>query len=536
MKLTLAPMKDTTVRAIELVLIICTFIIPLIFNHPYRINLYLAWEGAYRISNGEIPFRDFGLPLGYIFWLVIALFFKIFGPFVYTLLIAQSIINLIANLLFRKLLKQFSVPSYIRLFALTVFLFSFSLNNIWPWYNHLVFVIELGAFVMICNQILKPAADRSASKILIAALLVAATFMTKQDTGGIAFLSSLIILGFDLFFHRTKKTFLLFLLGYFMSLAVMIVPFLQYDFLYWFNLGQFPHNARTNKFDIINEFLGASSWIKFYAMVIMGILLANYKMFTIDFRNHSKDFFFTLVTILILFQAAIIQVTSYTPINGNIYFHSFVFAFAGSFLLKDKIFSSWIGVGAFVLMVSLWWSGYFWTRFFKTRFEGILGGSSTTEVISKNSYIISTDSTDMGRKDWVVSSFKSLKKIKIPRETERGIEELAALDILSKNPKVLNMSELTSLAYDLNFKLDTGSNYPLWFHRNVAFFDREVESFCNRIDTKQYDLILFQDIPELNNFYPYEVQECIKQNYTLKFKFLAPRIPNTSYIEVYIKN
>ena len=66
---------------IEYLLIILTSILPLFFNYPYRINLFLAWEGAYRVSIGQIPYKDFGSPVGYGFWLLPALFFKLFGPF-----------------------------------------------------------------------------------------------------------------------------------------------------------------------------------------------------------------------------------------------------------------------------------------------------------------------------------------------------------------------------------------------------------------------------------------------------------------------
>jgi hypothetical protein len=535
MKVKLSLNSISPIAVIEFCLITATFFIPLLFNQPYRINLYLAWEGAYRIASGEIPFRDFGMPLGYVFWVVLAAFFKIFGSTVYSLLVAQSVINLISNLLFRQLLRQFSVPNHVRLLSLVVYCFSFSLYNIWPWYNHLVFVIEVGALVVLSSQLLIETSLRKYWVVLVASFLMAATFMTKQDTGGLALISSIVILSVDFLITRNKRTIIYFLIGYSISIGLMIVPFLDYDFLYWFNIGQSPHNARTDKFDIINEFLGASSWIKFYLIIFVGVMLAKRDVFIYGYRSHPKEVFFALVILLILFQASIIQVTSYTPVNGNIYFHSFAFAFFGSVLLKDKIFSSWPVLGSLVILVTLWWSGFFWTRFFQARLQTAFGVESKSEVISKNSYIVDQDTVNMSRGNWVVSSFKSLKRIKIPIETENGIKDLSKLNVWKTTPRVLNMSELTSLAYDFNFKLETGFNYPLWFHRNVAFFDREVVLFCQRINNTEYDLILFQDIPELNNFYPYEVQECIKENYKLEFKFLAPRIPNTSYIEVYTK-
>ena len=72
-------------------LIIGFAVIPLLVNLPYRINIFLSWEGAYRLYLGQVPFKDFTLPLGYAFWLVPALFFTLFGPSLHTLVIASGI-------------------------------------------------------------------------------------------------------------------------------------------------------------------------------------------------------------------------------------------------------------------------------------------------------------------------------------------------------------------------------------------------------------------------------------------------------------
>src|SRR5690606_31355191 len=133
---------------------------------------------------------------------------------------------------------------------------------------------------------------------------------------------------------------------------------------------------------------------------------------------------------------------------------------------------------------------------------------------------------------------KVFKRIRLPKETNEGIEKLTQMPIVKNNQdlKVLNMTELTPLAYELGYSLETGPDYPLWFHKGVAFFDAEVIKFCEKIDKKTYDLILFEDIPQLNQFYPYAVRDCIRKNYTMKFKFLAPRRrPFYGYVEVYEK-
>ncbi|HLT74902.1 MAG TPA: hypothetical protein VKZ68_07440, partial [Ohtaekwangia sp.] len=95
--------------AFELTIAAAFCLVPLLFNNPYRLNIFLSWEGAYRLSIGQIPFRDFSLPMGYGYWVIPAIFFKVFGPFMYSLIKAQVFINLVSVLAFRALLKTLGV-------------------------------------------------------------------------------------------------------------------------------------------------------------------------------------------------------------------------------------------------------------------------------------------------------------------------------------------------------------------------------------------------------------------------------------------
>src|SRR2546423_14652104 len=81
---------------VDILIIIFFACVPLFVSFPYRINIFLSWEGAYRISQGQVPFRDFGLPMGYMYWLIPAIFFKLFGPYLITLVKAQVLINIIS--------------------------------------------------------------------------------------------------------------------------------------------------------------------------------------------------------------------------------------------------------------------------------------------------------------------------------------------------------------------------------------------------------------------------------------------------------
>src|ERR1700712_5079855 len=113
----------------DLYIIILFCCVPLFLSFPYRVNIFLSWEGAYRLYLGEIPYKDFGLPMGFTFWVVPAIFFKIFGPYLITLIKAQVFLNLICCLSFRGILKKLKLQDGIRISVIIVFCLSYILIN-----------------------------------------------------------------------------------------------------------------------------------------------------------------------------------------------------------------------------------------------------------------------------------------------------------------------------------------------------------------------------------------------------------------------
>ncbi len=73
------------IAAGEIAVIVLLAVFPAFGTFPYRINIFLSYEGAYRMYLGQFPFRDFGLPMGYMYWVIPAVFFKIFGPYMMSL-------------------------------------------------------------------------------------------------------------------------------------------------------------------------------------------------------------------------------------------------------------------------------------------------------------------------------------------------------------------------------------------------------------------------------------------------------------------
>src|SRR5690606_4434295 len=133
----------------EIFIIVSFALVPLFSTYPFRINIFLSWEGAYRMYLGQMPYKDFGIPLGYGYWLVPALFFKIFGPYLATLVKAQVFLNVVSGLSFRSILHSLKVSPPIRFLSVFLFVISFSFHNFWPWYNHTVIVYELMGLALI---------------------------------------------------------------------------------------------------------------------------------------------------------------------------------------------------------------------------------------------------------------------------------------------------------------------------------------------------------------------------------------------------
>ncbi len=531
-------LSERTLLFFEIFIAVVFSITPLFFSFPYRINLFLAWEGAYRLSEGQIPFRDFGMPLGYAFWVIPAIFFKIFGASLHTLIIAQSFINLVSIFFFRSILRLLGVRPVFILLSVFVFCLSYSFINFWPWYNHSVFVYELiGLYFLLAAMLNSNTSKKRFIFLALSALFVFLSFFTKQDGGALAIALTFTLL---LYFSYVEKT--LKYLGFFLGAcciiaAIFIVPLLSYDFGYWFNHGQPPHYSRLNLMDFMHQIFRFSVWEKFYLLAVLIIGINKIHRFQSFLYDHKEALFF-LLTLGILIQALLVQVTSYIPHNVNVYFHSFAFAYIISNIRFNVDFAKPVFLMAALLLVFFWWSSDYWKygeRVVK-KFLPVAEAQEEENVVSRNTWMVGQDTTFADRSQWVISKYDAFKRIYMPQETVAGIDRMMAMDLLKKNSlKVLNMTELTPLAREIGYELEKGSRYPLWFHQGVAFFDREVDYFCQKIEQQEYDLILFQTIPYLNNFFPYEVRDCIQEHYIMKDRFLAPREIPDSFVEVYIR-
>ncbi len=523
------------ITILEFVLIIAFSLFPLVNSFPYRINIFLSWEGAYRLYLGHIPYKDFGLPMGFGYWVIPAIFFKIFGPYLYTLIKAQIFINFLSGLAFRSILKSFEINQGIRLISLLLYIISYSFFNFWPWYNHSVIVFEFIGLSFLLKFLFRTRNNWKAFlNISLASFFIFFSFFTKQDGGGLAFLIALFLTLYHVIIDKKYVDLIYFLGTYALWAIVIIIPFLKYDFTYWFNLGQEPHYSRIELWDFITTILGESMWEKFYLAGFILIMLINWTRLQVFVRN-KKEFLFFLFSLGILVEALIFQVTSYTPPDNNIFFHSFIFAYFISAAPIKLSFNKLTNIVIMSMIVMIWWSGAYW-KYIDRKVERLFPQLTQVDKgkISKNTYAVSDNENNIGMEKWIFSDLRSFKKIYMPESTVLGIKRLLLRkEIRKENPKILNMSELTPLAHEIGFELEKGR--PLWYHKGVGIFQEQIDDYIIEINEEYYDIVLFETIPYLNNFYPDEVRNSLTENYKMIDKFLAPRRPTDSYIEVYAR-
>jgi hypothetical protein len=99
------------------------------------------------------------------------------------------------------------------------------------------------------------------------------------------------------------------------------------------------------------------------------------------------------------------------------------------------------------------------------------------------------------------------------------------------------MSELTPLAADIPYSLERNPQLPLWYHLGVGMFNRQADTLETRIGEHFYDLVLFEYIPTLNNFYPFRVRDSLHAHYMQVDSFPAPRrgVETPGVIEVFVR-
>lgn len=528
--------KNYIFSILGIAIVVLMAFVPLFFSLPFRDNIYLSWEGAYRMYNGQMPFRDFGIPMGYGYWLLPTLSFYVFGPYFSSLVKIQVLINILSGFSFFLICRKLSSSQGLSVLMVFLYVISFSFYNFWPWYNHTVIVYEFISLALLLLVIFREKQSHWLQYVLIvlSALFSFLSIFTKQDGGAFAIMIAIVLLLYHGIAHRQYWQLMLFLATFFIIACVFIIPLLNFDFSYWFNFGQAPHYSRVSVLDLLTALFEESEFIKLYLILIVIILVSKCRE-GFKWLLDKRFVIHLLLSCGILIQATVLQVTSYVPVDSNVYYHSFLIFFILSHLDLKVNFNNFKTFTLLGFVLFIWWSRLYW-NYSSRMFPEIFAQNEKTEnIISKSTFALGTDTTLLDKSVWVIPNYKAFEGIRVPQEVNQAIDTLK--DWRSRQmdkPRVLNMSELSPLAKICDFDLEKG--LPLWYHLNVAMFDKELQVFKNRIHSEYYDMVIYEYIPHLNNFYPFEIREALKSEYKLWFSFQAPRENTTEIIEVYLKN
>lgn len=503
---------------IDFLLVLPFLILPLLVKLPFRVNIFLSWEGAYRLSIGQVPFRDFGMPMGFGFWLIPTLFFKIFGPTFATLIKAEVFVNFLSLAALRGTLYNLKVKPLIITLALLVFGLTYVIYNFWPWYNHTVVVFEMIAIYFITLYSNEKTKAQNLFAMVMAGVFTFLTLYTKQDVGGICFLFCLFLLGYLVWKDKSWLPVAVYLASFTAMALLLIAPFADDGFFYWFNYGQPPHDSRVTLGALLDVIFAQSILEKVYLVLLFGGLLVSVPSLR-AFLDDQKLFFVTAICTVMITQSMVTRVSSPLPTDHMTYFHAYGFVGAALFLPWGKWKESVVNIGIVLVVVGFIFSAGTWKYV-----SGMLPSKGANHVAS----------TQSASAPWVEGSLPTFKRVLIPLGTSQGIDRLMALPLMKKQGlKVLNMSELTPLAYEAGFEPTTGT--PLWFHMNVGMFQKQVDQIIQSIHEGYYDIVLFEHIQSLPTFYPVVIEDELKKAYFRFDTFPAPRKLEDGFIEIFIR-
>ncbi len=449
----------------------------------------ILWEAAFRVSLGQIPYTDFGSPVGPISFLLPALFFKIFSPTWEILQITQLVENILVILLVYGITVRLECQrniSNLTIILCSIFYLVFLTH---PWYNSTAVIFLLAAIW----SILKPGIPW----VILSSLFAGICLITKQDYGIVAagIVGVLIIAQSttDLKFQPKKISFALknqinnyyFLFGqllifsilFFLPLVILLQVVDVESFLYWFNYGQPPHTLR--KIYIWN-FISRGN-------ILISAFVASY----IFWKTRRFD---TLVACLILYSGFVVSSTSGLDYTSFYYLLTLplLISILWKLTIKHKLVKYFLLIG---LMLCL-----------ATPIKYLFRLVETT-VISKPEpfsfrarYVTRPVAYFPESAPFFNNVMGSIDSIAMISELKNQFKEyLIPYNGSQFTPLTMFlMGEMTPLFAELNIKPPT--NVPLWFHTKISLFPREIDIMRREFTQTKYDIVILQNAHGQSNF------------------------------------
>lgn len=451
-------------------------------SFAYFRDYSITFEGSYRLLLGQIPYRDFGTPVGPVSFVLPALFFKLFGANWTVFLLTQQFENVALLLLIHGLLRKLQVRPLVRHLSLLAYTLFYLLLLSHPWYN------TTGVMLMLAATWL--AMHNSAAAAAGAGLLAGLAILCKQDFGLLTlliagFYVALVRFGSDLTtiapdLKQLKNAALwratgVRLAAFFAPAVLVVVVFIlatdPAQFGYWFNYGQPPHDRRSIS---LKDLLGNSFGTLGTITAIIALL-----------RNNLR-----LLTAAIFLTAASVSRTTSGLGFTHYYFVAFIPVIVDEFLrLKIRWKELLLIVVTYASMRVMIRPA---TDLYRELESIVLG---KPEHFFFDHRLLSRPLAPMP------ASLQAFSvKTQAPQETIDAISELKQLATRMRERnagaalRVLNMTELTPIYAELGAQPPTG--LPLWFHTKVSLFPEQIQKMDAILSSETYDLILIQGTHE----------------------------------------
>lgn len=457
-----------------------------VFSTPFFRDYSIIFEGGYRVMLGQVPYRDFYIPVGPVTFYIQGFFDFLLGANLWASgFHSGSLAAVLAVCLYLVSWPRLGKNAAV-FFSLLSF---FSLTGVinYPWYNtESYFFFLLNIFLLIKIQDL-PRLEKKTC--IFSALLTFLGIFSKQDTGMLHFFA---VTGFFLFYFR--QDFKLWLLNYAgLTVLLTILTVIGYqsvgNFLYWFNYGQPPHSSK------FHEFFDAKPWThwRFYALIVLGICQFLPKL---SLEVRKRAFLLAVLTGLPFVTAY----TSGRPMQTWLYG-----SIAGLFVFYDLLLYIPVPPQKFpryksILRALIIAAGIFWVDAF-----GLMGRYVTGTVLMQPRFESASWAQDLkqrfGLSEMTVIQEGSYKHGLIPKENIDDLQKLKNT-IREYDGNFFNMSEYEFLYTD--FKVRPPAGVPLWFDQGTSYFDRDISNLKEYIAAKKPGLILLQD-PHTNDWRPLKI-------------------------------
>jgi len=449
-----------------------------VFGGYFFRDYSIIFEGGLRVWDGQIPYKDFFLPVGPVVLYLQAFFNWICGANATAMHLHVSCINSIVLTCFFLYARK-HIGNLLSV-GLTFFLhFCFYGATVNPWYNHTAIFFYIIPQIILLYEFDK-SFEISLVMLLVVGGLASLSLFSKQDIGalGIVFIGSQI-----LFFsqHRWKNSSIFIISVVIATSAIVFYYSIQGDFGYWFNYGQFPHSSRVDKLlGLINPILLAQD-LRLHLMIGASF----YFILLGDFRKISWFTIYMIIglsgfSLIVFYTSGQPKWTAYfsMPLAGMFLIRMLSQNETLDFSIKQKRIVNyivfWVLFAYFYLIVhvnSHPMSSYFDKSFQKLTNSSYAGMRFKPEII------------------------KGIEKIKL---------ELGGYKPTKNEDWLLNMSSYSFLYSDFGITPPPGTH--LWYHSNVTLFEKDYLLFLEKLQEKPFEYILLQEMasgtppPEFRDF------------------------------------